>query len=132
MDADPTLRPIAGVAEAVGARGSKRAMGIRFTSGSVKRHIRRHHPSCPPWVEWELIKRVVERSWREATLGKAVGLSLQNFIRHEMTDYDLLLKTGRPRTEARAIVAEEIKDWMALWARPKEAAEPTSDADGNQ
>lgn len=43
-----------------------------------------------------------------------------SFIRHERTDYDLLLRTGYDRDGAREEVNEQIRQQLATWQAPKE------------
>jgi hypothetical protein len=65
------------------------------------------------------VERVCKRGWTKGTtIGAAVGMTLENYVRHNFTDYDLLLSRYRlDREEARLIVRREIDDVLELWRR---------------
>jgi hypothetical protein len=67
--------------------------------------------------------RVCSRGWtRDTTIGAAVGMTLENFVRHNLTDYDSLLAThGLPREEARQIVRGAIDVVLESWRRKNDS-----------
>lgn len=94
--------------------------GFRFSVAAVERHMRGCHPACPPQVRERLVQIVSERAWaEELPIGKAVGIVTSNYVRHRMTDYDLLLRRDRlSRAEARICVASEVNVILARWKGP--------------
>ena len=94
----------------------------KFTLSAVERHIRRHHPGCPDFAVTYFAEQIAGRDWRDAPLGKAVGITLQTFLRHEMTDYDTLLLHGMSRDEARRRVQPLIKAMLKVWRRKPKSA----------
>ena len=92
---------------------------VRFTDQAVRKHLLRHHPACPPLVREKILYRVIDRTW-DCSIGCAVGLSIQNFVRHELTDYEQLYRVpGLTKEEARLIIKDEVKDIIARWAVPR-------------
>ncbi|WP_246191252.1 DUF2293 domain-containing protein [Aureimonas leprariae] len=62
----------------------------------------------------------VRRGGHFGRLGEIAGLLVDTMIRHEMTDYDRLLRIngsghGLTREEARMVVAAEVRDTAAAW-----------------
>ena len=93
--------------------------GTHFTRRTVERHFRNHHPGCPPEYRKILAERILAKEWTEASLGKVVGIVASTFVRHQLTDYDLLLRIpGMERAEARLIVAGEVSDILESWRQP--------------
>jgi hypothetical protein len=97
---------------------------IRFSRRAVVAHMRRHHPGCPAEICRAIVCSVVTRSWSSATIGAAVGIVAHNMARHELTEYEFLLKQERiPRAEARRKVAGQVNDIIRSWARAPCAGE---------
>jgi len=71
-----------------------------------------HHPRCPEHVHKHVLWAVRRRRWpADVTIGQAVGIVLQNFVRHHMTRYDDLYKIpGITQEEARIIIRSEVTD----------------------
>lgn len=88
-----------------------------FPVDAIERHIRQNHPGCPDFAVAYFALEVAQKEWRDARLGKAVGITMQNFLRHEMTDYDTLLLQGMDRREARARVQPRIDVMLRVWRR---------------
>ena len=106
----------------------------RFDCHSVLGHLKARHPGCPESVRSEIANRVVGREW-DCRLGQAVGISLQHYVRHELTDYDELYRVrGITKEEARLIIKNEVNDIIAQWAAPpiasdaKDGCQPTQGA----
>ncbi len=84
----------------------------------------KHFPNCPPVHRDEIVRRVVKRTWRDATIGRAVGITVTNYIRHRLTDYEMLMKRhGLTREEARAAEAGTVKVILQSWQKPLDQAE---------
>lgn len=95
-----------------------------FPNDVVEQHIRENHPGCPEFAVSYFSKEVASRNWRNATLGKAVGIIMHTFLRHQMTDYDTLLLLGIDREEARKRVLPRITAMIDSWSkRRKRTAE---------
>ena len=88
----------------------------KFDKKIVYQHIMLRHPRCPDFAALFFANEVAERDWKNATLGKAVGITMQNFLRHQMTDYDQLLMCGVDRHEARRRVQPRVQAMIASWS----------------
>ncbi|WP_234837327.1 DUF2293 domain-containing protein [Sinorhizobium medicae] len=91
----------------------------KFDVETVRRHIAQFHPGCPQFAVEYMAEQVAAKAWRRATLGMAVGITMQNLLRHEMTDYDTLLLTGMGRAEARRRVQPRVNAMLRAWAGPR-------------
>ncbi len=49
----------------------------------------------------------------------AVGITMQTFLRHNMTDYDQLLLEGVKREEAKRRVQPRVNRMIELWSRTR-------------
>lgn len=110
----------------------KRPKRMSWSSGAVSAHMEHHHPSCPAGLRAKFAEEIGARKWDPpVTLGQAVGNTLHNFVRHNLTDYDALLRLpGITREEARLIVAGEVAAITSAWARiptPKTGSKQGSD-----
>ncbi|WP_382265631.1 DUF2293 domain-containing protein [Hoeflea alexandrii] len=91
----------------------------RFQSKAVKKHMQKHFPNCPPSHRDEIVRRVTERTWQNATIGRAVGITVTNYVRHRLTDYERLMKLhGLTREEARIAEAGTVADIWRSWQSP--------------
>lgn len=81
-------------------------------------HINAHHSGCPDFAVAYFVREIAKRDWKKASLGQAVGITLQTFLRHEMTDYDTLLLSGMDLDEARRCLQPRINKMIGSW-RPK-------------
>lgn len=59
----------------------------------------------------------------------AVGITMQNVLRHLLTDYDHMLLVGVDREEARRRVQPKVNAMIASWKRPPTAEPVTEKAD---
>lgn len=85
----------------------------------VVRHMHAHHPGCPKETQLAIATRVSAKEWKGLKLGAAVGIELQNFVRHSLTDYDELLRSRiMTREEARTFVAPQIEEILRVWRKP--------------
>lgn len=91
----------------------------RFSLPKIKRHLRRHHPGCPDFAIDYFANEVANRNSGRASLRQAVGITLQNFLRHEMTEYDTLLLLGMDRDEARQSVQPRINKMIGSWQQKR-------------
>ncbi|MGN7960875.1 DUF2293 domain-containing protein [Brucella sp. 22210] len=87
----------------------------KFSTKAIERHIRKKHPGCPNFAVTHFVAQIAERDWQNASLGKAVGITMQNIMRHTMTDYDQLLLCGVDRKEARRRVQPRVNALIATW-----------------
>lgn len=93
-----------------------------YSIDATERHIRQNHPGCPDFAVTFFSKLVAERDWRDAPLGQAVGITMQTFLRHEMTDYDTLLLHGMDRAEAMRRVQPRVTAMLKTWRRKSRKA----------
>lgn len=104
----------------------------RFTRDAVFQHIRKKHPRCPDFAISFFAEEVARRSWEKASLGMAVGITMQTVLRHHMTNYDQLLLCGVDRDEARRRVQPKINAMIGQWSPAKRRSNrrmaPKSDA----
>ena len=91
----------------------------RFRSKSVEKHMQKHFPNCPEVHRDEIVRRVAECTWKDATIGRAVGITVTNYVRHRLTDYERLMKQhGLTREEARIAEAGTVQDILRSWQTP--------------
>lgn len=65
------------------------------------------------------MRRVAGRSWRDATIGMAFGVTATDYVRRSCTDYRRLRRiSGMTETEARMIVRREVDDVIRQWSAP--------------
>ena len=89
----------------------------KFSEAAIEKHIRRNHPGCPDFAVTFFTAEVAKKNWKDATLGQAVGITMQTYLRHEMTDYDQMLLVGVERKEAKRRVQPKINAMLASWAK---------------
>lgn len=90
-----------------------------FSFDAVMQHMRIHHPGCPKKSCLTIAARVSARNWKGPKLGAAVGIELQKYIRHSLTDYDELLRSKMmTREEARTFIAPQVQGVLRSWRRP--------------
>ncbi|MBZ9857069.1 DUF2293 domain-containing protein [Mesorhizobium sp. CA13] len=90
-----------------------------FSFDVVMRHLRIHHPGCPKESCHTIAIGVSARNWRGLKLGAAVGIELQKYIRHSLTDYDELLRSKMmTREEARSYIAPHVQEVLRKWRKP--------------
>ncbi|MDP2120675.1 MAG: DUF2293 domain-containing protein [Hoeflea sp.] len=89
---------------------------IQFRLKSVRRHMQKHFPNCPEIHCGEIVRRVADRVWEDTTIGGAVGIIVTNYVRHRLTDYEMLMKRhGLTREEARIAEADAVSDIVSSW-----------------
>jgi len=83
-------------------------------------------PSIPDELIPEILKHTLQkrsgRVGRTSTLPfeKSIDLAVRAFIRHKLTDYDLLLRKGMEQHKARETIREKSEKVVELWkARPR-------------
>ncbi|WP_246762723.1 DUF2293 domain-containing protein [Rhizobium sp. NZLR1] len=79
----------------------------KFSHQTIEKHLRRKHPTCPDFAVAFFVAEIGKKDWKGASIGKAVGITMQSVLRHSMTDYDQLLLAGVDREEAPATGAAE-------------------------
>ncbi|MDX0928365.1 DUF2293 domain-containing protein [Sinorhizobium medicae] len=89
----------------------------KFTPAAIEKHIRRKHPGCPDFAVEFFVAKIAKKDWNGATIGAAVGITMQSVLRHTMTDYDQLLLCGVDREEARRRVQPKVNAMIAAWKK---------------
>jgi hypothetical protein len=89
----------------------------KFSHQTIEKHLRRKHPACPDFAVAFFVAEIGKKDWKGASIGKAVGITMQNVLRHSMTDYDQMLLAGIDREEARRRVQPKINAMIATWKR---------------
>jgi|GEM_PF-3304068 len=90
----------------------------RFDPNELGMHLKAHHPGCPKRVRKKLISNIIERPWVGISLGGAVGITIENYLRHNISGYDNLLRLGIDRKYARKLIRPQIDAILALWRNP--------------
>ncbi|WP_412064664.1 DUF2293 domain-containing protein [Rhizobium sp. SYY.PMSO] len=90
----------------------------KFSPETIEKHIRRKHPGCPDFAIAFFIGEITKKDWQGASIGKAVGITMQNVLRHSMTDYDQMLLAGVEREGARRRIQPKINVMIATWKKP--------------
>ena len=89
---------------------------IQFRLKTVRRHMQKYFPNCPELHCGEIVRRVTDRVWEDTTIGGAVGIIVTNYVRHRLTDYEMLMKRhGLTREEARIAEAGTVRDILKSW-----------------
>lgn len=90
-----------------------------FAFDDVVRHLRVHHPGCPTRTRLTIAARISAKNCAGRKLGAMVGIELQNYVRHDLTDYGQLLRSGMmTRDEARAYIEPQVKEVLSSWRKP--------------
>ncbi|SIR19333.1 hypothetical protein SAMN05880582_107194 [Rhizobium sp. RU20A] len=92
---------------------------VRYSFEDVAQHLRKEHPGCPEFAVNYFATSISEREWRNASLGMAVGITLQTYLRHNLTEYETLLLTGVDREEALRRVQPRVAAMLKTWKRKK-------------
>jgi hypothetical protein len=87
----------------------------KFSPETIEKHLRRKHPGCPEFAVAFFVAEISAKDWKGASIGKAVGITMQNVLRHSMTDYDQMLLAGVDRDEARRRVQPKINSMIGMW-----------------
>ena len=78
--------------------------------------MQKHFPNCPQIDCDDIVQRVLERTWKDATIGRAVGIILTNYVRHRLTDYEMLMKRhGLTREKAHIAEEDTVRTVMEEW-----------------
>ena len=113
----PPLNPVDNAnAEKSVAPAQGRAF-MKFTPGAIEKHIRRKHPGCPDFAIAFFVGEIAKKEWQGASIGMAVGITMQTTLRHLMTDYDQMLLCGWDRDEARRRVRPKVNAMIAKWRK---------------
>ncbi len=89
----------------------------KYSIEAISAHIKRKHPGCPDFAVAWFAAEIASKIWKGASLGKAVGITMQSHLRHHHTDYDTLLLNGIDREEARRRVQPRINAMIRSWSR---------------
>ncbi|QWW69359.1 DUF2293 domain-containing protein [Rhizobium sp. WYJ-E13] len=87
----------------------------KFSPETIEKHLRRKHPGCPDFAVAFFVAEITAKDWKGASIGKAVGITMQNVLRHTMTDYDQMLLAGVERDEARRRVQPKVNAIISAW-----------------
>ncbi|KSV61613.1 hypothetical protein N182_13630 [Sinorhizobium sp. GL2] len=93
----------------------------KFTIDAIRAHIRSRHPGCPEFAVDFFATEISAKRWNGCKLGMAVGITLQTFLRHNMTDYDQLLLEGVDREEAKRRVQPRVNRMIELWSPARQS-----------
>lgn len=99
---------------------SRRAQkASQFSIERVLSHIDKKHPGLPTELRRHFGSEIADRLWQPpVSLGKAVGIVMSTYARHERTDYDALLRRHKlTRDEARLVVKAEHDEMLRLWSK---------------
>jgi hypothetical protein len=90
----------------------------RHAVEAVKAHIAQHHPRCPARIVAAILARIDGRLWTPpVAIGEAVGIVADGYVRHNLTDYERLMRVHRlTREEARLIVNPEVNAIIRSWS----------------
>jgi len=88
------------------------------------RQIRERYPSCPPSEDRIIAERACEKYSGRVGRSEAakrfdpgmIDLAVWAHVRHQYTEYDLLLAQGWPRENARNTVASEVEKILGSWS----------------
>lgn len=100
----------------------------KYPIEKVAAHIRQNHPGCPDFAINYFAAEIAGKNWNGASIGKAVGITMQNYLRHFLTDYDTLLLQGMDRKAARDRVQPRISAMLRSWSKTKSASTTTHDS----
>ncbi|MBG0810805.1 DUF2293 domain-containing protein [Methylosinus sp. H3A] len=89
---------------------------LRFKASDIRDHLKKHHPNCPNRHVRAIVNRVAGRYWVDASIGTAVGIVMDGYIRHQLTDYDALLAKSVKREDARAKVKSIVDYTLKSWS----------------
>ncbi|MBP2446395.1 DUF2293 domain-containing protein [Rhizobium leguminosarum] len=99
-----------------------------FVQAEVEDFIRQEYPACPEFAVVYFATRIctVPKNWRSAPISEAVDVTMQNMLRHQLTDYDQLMLIGVRRKEARRRVQPKVNAIIDGWKkqRPEMVAQP--------
>ena len=89
----------------------------QFHQYEVEYFIRQEYPGCPEFAVVRFASQICAepKNWRNALIADAVDHTIQNTLRHELTEYDQLLLVGVRRKEARRRVQPKIDAMIASW-----------------
>ncbi|MGG7577357.1 DUF2293 domain-containing protein [Rhizobium sp. Nf11,1] len=91
----------------------------KFKPEDIEKHFRCQHPGCPDFAIAFFVAEIAKKNWKGATLGMAVGITMQNVLRHYMTDYDQMLLVGIDRKEARRRVQPKVNAIIGSWKKQR-------------
>ncbi|WP_377295383.1 DUF2293 domain-containing protein [Rhizobium sp. SG2393] len=92
---------------------------VKYSYEDVAQHLRKEHPGCPEFALNYFATSISEREWRNASLGMAVGITLQTYLRHNLTEYETLLLIGVDREEALRRVQPRVAAMLKTWKRKR-------------
>lgn len=95
--------------------GSASKITVLKTS-SLRRRLRCEYPALPAQISESLIEQWAGRSFEKKELYRLTHMMVGSYIRHEMTDYEQLLKVHKlTKKEARQCVNGEVQDGLKAY-----------------
>jgi hypothetical protein len=82
------------------------------------------YPGCPESLH-KLIVNYVRSKSRFGRLAEISAIAATIVVRHNLTDYDRLLRMGLTREEARLVVKDEIQETLSIWKRNSAERDPS-------
>lgn len=117
--AENRLEQIREISRALRSRAERRRDRYKqwFHIYVVEYFIRDEYPGCPEFAVRHFAHAVctTPKNWRGASVADAVDATIQNMLRHELTDYDQLMLVGVRRKEARRRVQPRIDAMLGKW-----------------
>jgi len=100
--------------------GDGRQRPCQWSDEEILDGLSRKFPSCPHKHGQQILKLVARRFWQGVKLGQVVERIAENYVRHDLTDYDRLMKVhGLAREEARIALDEEVDGILREWKQRK-------------
>lgn len=105
------------------AKSRRAKKAAQFTLERVLSHLDNRHPGLPPELRQRFGGEIADRIWSPpVSLGRAVGIVMSTYVRHEQTDYDSLMRRHKlTRDEARQVVKAEHDELLKVWSKAKDA-----------
>jgi hypothetical protein len=90
----------------------------------IEQVVRHLAPRIPPHEMQAVIDHAVDsKGLHRANPDAAAWLSLVAYVRHQFTDYDMLLEEGYERDAARFFVRDEINTILGGWGAKRQVSE---------
>jgi hypothetical protein len=87
-------------------------------------YLQAMYPGCPESLH-KLIVNYVRSKSRFGRLAEISAIAATIVVRHNLTDYDRLLRMGLTREEARLVVKDEIQETLSIWKRNSAERDPS-------
>ena len=92
------------------------ARTIQWKEAEILKAVSRLYPACPYKHAQRILKIISRQEWLGVRLSAVVERVAGNVVRHDLTDYDLLMDAhGLTQEEARIAVDEEVSGILGEW-----------------